>query len=91
MVALSRTANSKYKAARTEMTFGEWVTRLSALSVSTSQIAEKKKKPFKNLKNTPIVRRKDLSSIPVILKECELMLCSSLECYAEARRRVEIK
>lgn len=80
-VPLSKIAVNKYKASRTQVTFGEWVTRLSARYV----IYTKKSMELQKIR----ANSQGFASILQINRDIETLVSGALETYAEARRRVE--
>lgn len=82
MVVLSKTARKGYEASGTLMTFGEWVTRLSARRVGA---------PLKGGgRSVPKVTLYESNLIVLINRENMIAFTSALENYAESYRRVEI-
>lgn len=80
LVVLSKIARERHLSARTKMTFGEWVTRLSDRRVGTLQKGGGRS-PGK-------ASSSEIVAVRAINWQCERMLTEALENYVESVRRV---
>lgn len=81
LVVLSKIAREKHLSARTKMTYGEWVTRLSNRRVGTL-LRNGRRLPSK-------CSSSEVALVTAINRESETKLTKSLGNYVEAVRRIE--